>query len=399
MQDRVWNKQFVLLFIMEFCLQVGIMISKPVIANYVVFLGAAVATAGVIAGANTLASLIMRPGTGIIADRVDKRTLLVVCALFFLISAAGCAVSDSVILVGVFVAAQGVAMALKAVTTIAITSLIVPPKRVGTGIGWISMLSTLGVAVGPALGSLIGGAFGYQACFAASAIILGVGFALAVVFRFIDPERSSSKQATHDTKEAACEKKKESLFASAFYAPTLPFAALSALSAVVSGSLSSFILLLADMGAVENGPLYFLVYSITAVLARPAAGRLSDAKGVSFVALPGFSLALLGMVVLVISGSTIAVIAAGLCMGLGQASAVSAIQAESVRGVDKAYIGRSTNTYYLGADIGATLGPMLGGAIIGAFGAQAYFGMDALMYAIAVGFFLVLMHMRKKAAA
>ena len=384
---------------MEFCIQVGIMISKPVIANYVVFLGAAVATAGIISGANTLAALLMRPGTGIIADRVDKRTLLVVCALFFLISAAGCAVSDSVILVGIFVAAQGVAMALKAVTTIAITSLIVPQERVGTGVGWMSMLSTLGVAVGPALGALIGNSFGYQACFAASAIILAIGFALSVIFKLIDPDKASSKQAARGAQGTADGKKKESLFASAFYAPTLPFAALSALSAVVSGSLSSFILLLADMGAVENGPLYFLVYSITAVLIRPVAGRLSDAKGVSFVALPGFSLALLGMIVLVISGSTIAVIAAGLCMGLGQASAVSAIQAESVRGVDKAYIGRSTNTYYLGADVGATIGPMLGGAIIGAFGAQVYFGMDALMYVFAVALFVVLMRIRRKNVA
>lgn len=62
------------------------------------------------------------------------------------------------------------------------------------------------------------------------------------------------------------------------------------------------------------------------------------------------------------------IVVAGICMGLGQGSAYSAIQAESVRNVPYDQLGRAANTFYIGPDLGMGLGPVVSGFILQTWG-------------------------------
>ena len=50
--QKMWNKQFVMIFAIEVLLQLGMYILQPNLSNYLMMLGASVAAAGFIVGLN-----------------------------------------------------------------------------------------------------------------------------------------------------------------------------------------------------------------------------------------------------------------------------------------------------------------------------------------------------------
>ena len=80
-----------------------------------------------------------------------------------------------------------------------------------------------------------------------------------------------------------------------------------------------------------------------------------------------------------------AVLVAAACMGVGQASAYSAIQAEAVRGVPACELGRASNTFYIGTDVGMGFGPMALGVVLQLAGVTAMFLAGSVLVLLALG--------------
>lgn len=366
---RLWNPRFAQLFCIETMLQFGLYLTRPLIAGYAVSLGASLAVAGFLAGLLATAALIMRPMSGIVTDRLGKKGLLVVSCALFAVSALGCALFRSVPLAAAFLALQGFAFAFKSTVVVSLASLVVPASKLGSGVGWLGVAYTIACALGPALGSFVGGAVGYAGAFAVSATLLFAGLVLAVLFKA--PRETCAHAVPTAPSRSGCG------FAAWFHGPTLLLSAVAGLLMVAQGVTSSFVLLVGDMRGIEGASLYFLVYSLATLAARPLAGRASDSFGVRAVALPMMLLAAFGMTAAAFLESFAGVVVAGACMGVGQGSAYCALQAESVRGVPQDRVGRAANTFYLGPDLCMGLGPVVGGFVLQAAGAAALFLFNA----------------------
>ena len=367
--NRVWTPRFVHLFVIEACLQLGLYASRPLIANFALFLGAAVATAATISGLSMIVAFLMRPAGGIVSDLFDKKTSLVITSTFFFIGAIGCAFAQSIEMVIFFVALQGVAYCFKSISIISLTTMVSPENRIGSAIGWMSLLSAIGGAVGPLIGSFIRDAAGYQASFLFTAVLTGAAVVLSFLFK--SPDKNVKQR-----REAARNKPKEGSFLKRtfneiIYVPVIPFAFLCAAIAMCHGTLSALILTLQDMNFVENGAMFFVAYSVVALLSRPIAGRLFDTYGLMLVALPSIAIEALGMLTLVFFQNTAGVIVCGILLGIGQSSAFCSLQAESVRIAPPEMLGRATNTFFIGADIAVGIGPAVSGAVLQAMGPLA----------------------------
>ena len=81
---RLWNRRFVQLLAIEALLQMGGFITRPIIANYAMDLGASTPLAGFLAGMLATAALVMRPVSGAVSDRLSKKTLLVIASSIWL---------------------------------------------------------------------------------------------------------------------------------------------------------------------------------------------------------------------------------------------------------------------------------------------------------------------------
>ena len=395
MQDdrptSIWNKGFAMLVIIEIFLQIGGALSRPLVSNFVIGLGAGIAIAGFVVGLSTGTATVLRPVSGFLSDRVNKKTNLTVSATAFTIAAFGCAISDSVFWVALFSVVQGIALSFKGIGMASLVAMSVPSNRIGTAVGGIGLISTLALAVGPALGTLISEVIDIRASFYIAGALCLVGCVISFFYKAPAAAAGKKEELTLEGDGPLIAR----LARLSFHFPTLPFAVLAVFVMCAHSSMTGLVLSMSTMGYLESGSLYFTSYALAALLSRPVAGRLSDAYGVAAVGVPGLLIAAVGMAELVFFHSWIAVVVSGVLMGLGQAASHSAVQAEAVRGVDSAHLGRATNTYYLGVDIGIASGPFAGGAIIAAFSPEALFVFNTFTLLFAVGMLLVLRKRRQ----
>ena len=182
-KERLWNRRFAKLLCIETMLQFGLYLTRPIISSYAVSLGASLAVAGFLAGLLATAALAIRPVSGVVSDRLSKKGLLVVSCALFAVSAMGCAAFRSLPLLGAFLALQGFSFAFKSTIVVSLASLVVPQAKVGAGVGWLGLAYTFACAAAPAVGSVVGAAWGYPATFAVSGALLSVGLVLAVSFK------------------------------------------------------------------------------------------------------------------------------------------------------------------------------------------------------------------------
>ena len=395
-----WRAPIMQLLLIEAMLQFGMYLTRPIISSYAISLGASMATAGFLAGLLATAALIVRPVSGAISDRLSKRSLLVVSCGLFVISALGCALCQTLTLLGGFLALQGFAFAFKSTVVVSLASLIAPKQKIGTSVGLLGLAYTIACALGPAAGSAVAKAFGYSAVFTTSFLLLFTGFVLALLLRIKrDPSKKSkssviqpatNKPGNHHAVSTAT---KEVVIAQPLdkylYLPAIPLALIAGLLMIAQGVTSSFILVVGEMRNLEGASLYFLFYSLATLAARPLAGKASDIFGVKAIAIPAMLVAIIGMTAAALIDSFAGIAIAGVSMGIGQGSAYCAIQAESVREVPENQLGRAANTFYIGPDLCMGLGPVAGGYILQAAGAESMFLFNAGAIIVALLLFII----------
>lgn len=396
--ERLWNIRFVQLVLIEALFQFGAYMTNPIVSGYAVALGASIAVGGLLAGLSASMALVARPLTGWLADRLAKRSFLLIAAALFCVSAFGCALATSVVLIGLFRVLAGVAFAFRSAAVIALVSLAVPPARLGQAVGWTGIAQTVSCALGPAAGALVIGAAGYAASFAAAGVLFSAGFLLCLAVR--EPRAGRGAPGVSRAGEGAAPARGprasgspaptsgrgvRARLRSIIYLPNVPIALMAGLSIVPHGVAVTLLLTAGEMRGIAGVSAYFAVYAAAALVSKPTAGRLTDRWGMRRVAAPALAVELVGTVLLALMASLPAVLVAAACMGVGQASAYSAIQAEAVRGVPACELGRASNTFYIGTDVGMGFGPMALGVVLQLAGVTAMFLAGSVLVLLALG--------------
>lgn len=387
-QLGMWNAKYIQLLIIEFLLQIGLSVSRPIVSLYALELGSSVGVAGALSGMLAVAALTARPLSGLVADSLDKSTLLVVACVIFGASTVGIIATEDLVLLGVFLFVQGFAFAIKSSVVIALAAGLVPKGRVGAGIGWMSLAYTASQAIGPFIGSAIGSRYGYISVFDLSACLLFLGFVFALKFKLSRRNREMISEAVVNKRYGVGRGVLSKRSASSFiYRPALPLSLVAGLLMVSQGTLSGFVLYIGASRDIDWASLYFLCYAFANLLARPIAGQISDRTSASLVVKPMLLVAMAAVLCLAFVNGVAGVLLCGVLLGVGQGSAYSVLQAESVRGVCASESGRAANTFYIGPDIGMGFGPALVGAVMQHFGITAGLLTCALLTVLSFVFF------------
>ena len=395
--EKLWTFGFVNLLAFDIVYQFGAYMTNTIISIYAVALGATYATAGLLAGLNPGTSMVMRPITGLIADLFGKKTLLVASSALFLLATLGCSFFQSLALLGACRVVQGISFALRSVCVVSLAARVVPAERLGSGMGWMGLSSTLSTAIGPFIAESVGSALGYQRSFLTASALLAVGLALAVLFK--NPSSASESvcwASAGNGKPARTLSKGSFGWSSFFYGKNAVISVLAGLSGVPQGISVSLILLAAAQRSIEGAPLFFTFYAFAALVSRPSMGRLADLVGARKIVMPLFLIELMGTTVLAFMSSTGMVMGAAVLLGVGQGALYSIFQAESVRGVDPSEAGRAANTFYIGPDINMCVSPVVGGILLGSFGVGALYAFGCAAVVLAMGIFAV-RELRKRA--
>ena len=368
--NRLLNKGYVSLFFINLVVAVSFSMVTTTLPLHLKAVGTDLALIGTLVGCMSVASMCVRPFSGIISDRVRKRNLLQLSLLLIVAAMTGYSLTADVRLMVIFRILHGIGFSFATTVTLALAADTIPAEKMTQGMGYFAIGQTIANAVAPGMGMAIGERFGYEIGFRAAALLLA--FAASVSFLFVAPSPRPERRPVRSLR-----------FSDFFAARALPFGLLSIAVAGSTGVENGFVALMGTEAGLGNIGWYFTLSAAALLVSRLLIGRIAD-RNPRLVIFAGTMSIALAFVLLWVSRAVSAASPAGffaaaaVLKALGLGAVQPALQSASMRSVDREHRGAASCTYYLGTDVGQAAGPIFGGAAAGAFGYAGMFGLAAL---------------------
>ncbi|WP_339165229.1 MFS transporter [Siminovitchia sp. FSL H7-0308] len=359
---RIWTKPFISLFcsnLSVFIIFYGLVSTLPLYA--VGALNKTDQEAGLLMSIFLLSAIIVRPFTGKMLDTAGKRKMLWMSLGFYLL----CTIAYYFIkpfqwlLVLRFI--HGIWFSVVTTACGAIAADLVPPARRGTGLGYFTMSTNLGVVLGPLIALFLIQTYSFDALFIILSLLMIVGALLSLSI----PDKSQFKPV---------KTKKKFSFNDIFESKAIPVAFLACLIGLSYASILSYLSIYAQSKSLLGlTSTFFLVFAVVMLLARPFTGRLFDIKGPNYILFPGLILFMMGFVVLAKMHSGTMFLLAGAFVGLGYGALIPSLQTLAIQSTNIKRSGYATATFYTFYDVGIAAGSYIFGIIAASYSYEAIY--------------------------
>ena len=360
--QRVYGRDVCLILAGSFFYMASSMLVTPLITGFAGSLGAGSALMGLVGGMSNFCSLICRPTAGNLADRLSKRRLSTVGLLLMLAGYLGYVFAHNNGVVMLARVAQGAGFACCSVCMSTWVSDLMPRDKVGSGMGMYGTMNALSMAVGPAIGVQCWQRLGYHVSFAVSALF-AVG---ALVTVRLVSDRGMPGAAPAPRRPEPGEEHLHLLDRN-----VIPVAAIVMLFGIPYFATQSFLVTYVQTRQLPVAvSLFFPLYAGVLLVLRLSMRDLFDRLPYLNFVLAGAvceSLALVCMTFLPNNG--VLFLAAALMAG-GYGLMCSVSQSTAILMAGEGHRGLANSTYYVGLDLGMTLGPVIGGVLLGHLDAE-----------------------------
>lgn len=349
----LWSRNFILVSSINFQLVLTFYLLVVVIVGYAVAeLGATTAQAGLISGLFIVGTLIGRLFVGKFLEHFGRKTTLIVGLTGFLIFSGFYFMKFDVGMLLLVRFMHGFMMGMASTVLGTIIAQILPPTRRGEGIGYYSMSSTLGTAIGPFLAIWMMLHIGYNAIFIVSSIIAVSCLVVALLIQVPNlPQQNNPLDLSVPVE-------KPSWISQFIEHKALPISLIMLLASVCYSGVLSFINFYAkEIDLVETASFFFLMYAISILISRPFTGPLMDRKGENIIMYPAFIIMAIALVLLSqVQSSFMLLLCAGL-LGFGYGNIQSVCQTVAVKSASIERMGFATSTFFIFLDAGLGFGP------------------------------------------
>jgi len=368
---QLFTAGFFLMWSFSFTVFLSAFMLLPTAPFHILATGGSRVSAGLFLGFLTYASALSAPITGAIADRVGKRSMLILCSLAIAGFSVAYGVSHDYRVPLALVVLHGVFWSgLLAASAAHMTDLI-PEGRRAEGIAYWGLASVLAIALAPATGFWLY-AHGWSFVCGVSALLNLVMAAIAWSLRetsvraFMGPERSLAHLIEWRILLASF-----ALFLYSFG----------------YGGITSFIAVYADAQGVHPKEIFFTTFAGVVLLTRPVLGPLADRVGHKRIFYPCLLLIVAGLSLLTRAPTRSSLMLAALVFGSGFGTAYPVFVAYVMHHVPPARRGAAFGGILAAFDVGVGTGSIGIGWISQQFGFPAAFGTAALLSALSAPYF------------
>lgn len=389
---KLFNPQYVVFSLINLIVSVSFSMVSTTISKYAVSFGSTVAVAGAIAGAFSIAAMVVRPFSGVISDRMNRKLLLVISTFAMgLFTFFYGLVTDTTLLFALRIL-HGAAFCISSTVNMALIPGFSPKDRVGEAVSYFGLGQSLAIMVGPSLGLAVAEAGGYFLNFALAAAIVAAGGLFAMTLNF---------KGTEIALPSAGRGKVSLRLRDIFAVESLLFAAINVAMAATSGVENSLIALYGTAAGFGNVGWYFTLSAVTLFIARLAFGKLADKKGLRLAMYLGTGLMIIGFLMMWRIPAVWVLAAAAIIKTVGTGIVRPALQAECIKTVAPDKRGAASSTFYLGSDVGQGVSPWLAGQIVDTTGGDygLAFGALAIPLALSAAAYAVFDRRKRKRAA
>ena len=355
-KPTIWTRGYICAFLGNLFLCFSQHCVNSLISTYASFLGASAVLVGTIAGLYFGVACATRPIAGPAITMANKKKLMIWVYVAGVVTNLIYAAAANV---GVFIAARilhGLQFAFVGSLGLTIVSDSVPREKLGSAVGLYGAAVALAMALGPSMGISMrdwatlrwGQAGGYTAVFLMAAVFMF----LAIIPTLLLPDMKRPEKGSLGAWY-------RNILAKETLLPTV----LLGLVSMSSTMFNAYMVPYAETLGIPNIALFFTVYAIVLLAARPLFGKLADRVDTAKILVPGLIVFALSYVVVAMARSLpVMLLGAGLA-ALGFGASNPTIQTLCIRTVEPERRGVASNTQYFGIDLGYFLGPFLGGMI------------------------------------
>lgn len=297
------------------------------------------AQVGVVVGVFALAAVMIRPTSGWLIERWNRRLGLALGALIYCVAPVLYTTADSVPVMIGFRFFHGFGIALFTTASSVLVADMAPLARRGEAMGYYGMMMNVAMATGPVAGAALVERGGFGPLFWLSAL-LALG-CLLIVPLLSEPVRPPLPSAVQTSPRPS------------LLSRSTVFPGFLAICMTMSfGAVLSFLPLFVQDRQLGNPGLYFIVYSIAVIIARPVSGKWSDHVGRARVIIPGLLVLALAMTLLPYAASLVWLLSVAALQGVGFGAVQPALMAFCVDRVTERERGPALATLMLAFDIG-----------------------------------------------
>lgn len=358
-KSRLWTKQFMTLTVASFLLFLNLQMLLSSfslhIKNNLNGLDMQVSLA---TSAFAITAIIARLITGSWIKRYSKSSVLTIGIVVACASTILCALPETVVPLLFMRAIYGFGFGIGSTIIPTLVSQIIPAKRMGEGIGYFGLSTSLAMSIGPAIGMSIMKSSGFT-----TLAIIAAGAVLCMFPMLFVAGVYKSKDRTDESKtEQSSSAKSNGLKVLTKFSVYFP-AILNVLVSITYSGILSFIAVYGDELHLAQVGLFFFFNALTVILVRPISGKIFDRHGPIIVLMAGALFIIASMLVLSYTKSMGVLVVSALLYGMGFGSIQPTLQAWMLRKANKEDYGTINGMFYNATDVGISLGAILLGFI------------------------------------
>ncbi|WP_334792950.1 MFS transporter [Nostoc sp.] len=374
----IFRSQMLILFTAGLLFWSSISSLLPTLPLYIDDVGASKQEIGIVMGSFAIGLLLSRPTLGRLADERGRKIVLVIGTIVAAIAPFGYLATQSIpllILVRIF---HGISIAAFTTGYSALIADLATNETRGEIIGYMSLTTPLGLAIGPALGGYLEATSGYGILFLLSAEL---GFvALLGIVQVTNPPMQTQEQT-----EANNPNFWQILASPRVRVPTI----VMLLVGLSLGAVHTFVSLFLKSTQVDfNGGLFFTAGAISSFSIRVFAGKASDRFGRGLFITFGIFCYVLALILLWQADSTIFFLLAAIAEGSGGGTLISMMITMMADRSLPQERGQVFAICIAGLDLGIAIAAPLLGTIADQVGYRNMFGYGAVITFVALVIFL-----------
>lgn len=355
-KDKLWTGPFISIVVINLVLFLSFQVLTPTLPVYAQSIGAGDRSIGLLIGLVCISSIITRLLGGMFLDRFGRKLIFLLGLLGMTAFTFGIGFVTTVGLLLLVRTVQGLAWGVASTASSTMAADSIARSRLGEGMGYYGLSTSLALAIAPALGLFVLQAYGFHWVTLIGTLLLLVCLVLVALTPEPAYERAAQPEAGAGVLAAMYEK-----------TALLPALMMMALTAVM-GANSAFIAVSAYSREVQNIGLYFIVYALAMILSRPLVGKVVDRYGLRVVVFPTLACLGLSLVMTAFAGHIWVYCLAGALFGAGFAAGQTAFQTMAVTLAPRGRIGAANGTFFVGFDGGMAIGSVLAGLAADAWG-------------------------------
>ena len=331
---------------------------NPLVASYAVHLGASAFITGLLAGELFGVALSMRPVSGNVITKFDKRKLMILVLFIGGLANIGYALFHNITAFTLIRLIHGLQYALVGALTMTLAGDNLPKEKMASGLGIYATASTIGMAIGPSLGVYVlnfgtylkDDSFGFTCLFLFSMIVCFIGIIPSYILL---PDKKTKEEILST---GAWYKNIASIHA-------LPMAVLMFFIFMGWSLYNTYIVEFAKEAGISGEGSFYMILALALLVSRPASGWLTDRFGLGKVLYPALIIFALSFFIVGNSRSLNILLLGAIIASIGFGSFQPAVYSMCILSETPLKRGVASNTLYIGVDIGLFMGPILGGFV------------------------------------